>query len=194
MEEYDARTYAGEDSDDVRNELFGNVLHQEYIPAMFYFTIDAVTGKRIDIWRSVPFRNFTEEESIAISEFMQNKEDDEITDMFAIELTPQEIATLSQMAVVYANKHFTNTFVVNDELIHASNNIDVDAEGNIFFRPGFATFDITDNTGRVASVTIYLTNMLVTSISTMQNDMLPFDYTYMPPNGGDITRDGERVR
>ena len=198
MAEIDARIYAGEDPDEVHQDVFGNIEHHEYVTALFYFTIDALTGKRIDIWQATPFRIFTEEESQILNEYMQNMDRDISGTMFNANLTPQEKVALSQMASDYAARHFNNTTVMNTSFTNASNNIDIDLEGNVVFLPGFASFDVTDSAGRVASISINLNLNKVTSISTIQNDMLPFEFDYFDASErlGDesYTSEGERTR
>ena len=109
-------------------------------------------------------------------------------------LTIEELEAYTQRATAYAERHFNNSTIANVMLgqIHgdvaAGNsmffpgiNVEprVDEDGNLYEVLSSLTFSITDDTGRVANVSISAdgANSSSVSIFTQQNDIIPgFNY------------------
>jgi len=147
----------------------------EYIPANFYFSIDAITGERIDVWNNdLQMRGHTSEDMIAARlAFIELYEQG--YNLRDVEVSDEEKNELVQIAMNYGQIQFVNTTVADVDFMSATNDITLDENGELVIIPGFALFDVTDDTGRVARITICRETLLAVSINTMQNDMLPFD-------------------
>jgi len=147
----------------------------EHIPAKFYFTIDAVTGERIDVWNNeLQMRGRTNEDIIAarhafiaLYERGYNLRDAEVSE--------EEMNELLQITKTAGKFQFVNTTIVDVTFLSATNDITLDDNGDPTLIPGFALVEVIDDTGRVAFISICRETLQVVSINTMQNDMLPFD-------------------
>lgn len=174
-DEFTARLDAGEDMDDIQadmDELFRNVI---YTPALFYFAIDAVTGKRINIWRSTSSTlNQLIPGPMAMEEYVEREWGGDWEAAFHAEITPQEKDELHPLAIVYAHKQFDSTTVMNVEFSNSFASLIYAGNGN-FNREYSVTFYATDETGRGAHITFELASRTMTSISTISNDFIPFD-------------------
>ena len=150
----------------------------EYIPADFYFVIDAITGERIDVaHRAIQNGGRTADEMRAARQLAAER--DLPRSILVANLSDQEIYELLQIAGYYGQRHFTNSTVVDIHFIAAHNNLGLDYYGNISLFPGNAHLKATDDTGRVASISICLEILQVTSISTMSNDLLPYSERHL---------------
>jgi len=135
-----------------RSYWHGNVTEDgEY---RFFFSLDAITGERIDISRAVyPSVEIDKdlvydyETAMRVSEGYAAQSDD----FFAI-------------AEKYARKHFNNTEVKSVEFEFAGSRY-----------PGMSSvvFAVTDETGREATVVIDFYTRQMTSLSTQFNDIVP---------------------
>jgi len=144
----------------------------EFIPEDFYFIIDAVTGEWIDIaHRAAEMRGRTSEETLAIRQAAMEQNID-IARFGDVNLDNEEKNELVRVASYYGQRQFASTTVVDVELLRAFTDFALDDSGNIIIVPGRANFMVTDNTGRVAGISICMLTMQVTSISTMRNDMV----------------------
>ena len=168
-----ARLDAGEDSEDVfedMNELFGAV---RYSPARFYFFLDAITGERIDIWQTMPDRMQTVDESIPLHEHIEQEWGGDWDAAFAIEADPQIIDGLSQMAEEYAQRHFETQAIA--DITHDGVFASFVYSGGGYEREKYAAFVVTNDAGREARITIHVESRTVISINTMSNDFIPMD-------------------
>jgi len=172
-DEFIARLDAGEDSEYVHedmNDLFQAI---NYSPARFYFNIDAVTGEWIDIWQTTPAMTQAMNETIPLHEYIDQEWDGDWEVAFAIEIPPQEIDELSQMAQEYAQRQFSNSSIASMNFESASAAFVYNGGG--FNREANASFAVTNDAGRVAWVSIHVESRTVTSINTMSNDFIPMD-------------------
>lgn len=171
-EEMMTRTDAGEDPMELRRDIETRAQAMRYEQADFYFTIDAVTGMRIDVFKnSVVMRGMTMHESEAINEYIQRNwghDRDNWHDAFTPDISRQEQEALVQVAKEYAQRHFNNTTVVNAEFGGAFVNF-VYIDG-VITREISVNFRVTDDTGRDAYVAMH--QGTVVSISTLRNDMV----------------------
>ena len=155
-----------------------------YINADFYFLIDAITGERIDIRRTHFEIDWASEQvdaySIVMRDFFLAEiaqfefEDGAVSEinLGRLDLAPQQIQSLMQIAEEYAQRHFNNSTVVEVEFIVAIALLfDVDVNGEIDTRVSIARINVTDDTERVATVTINLEAEEVTGIATSHNDV-----------------------
>jgi len=146
----------------------------EHIPADFYFIIDALTGERIDIQhhtaetRGRSGDEFGAIRQAAIEQGLGHSRPD-------VNLSESDELSLTQIAAYYGQRHFVSTTVVDVELIDAFDDFALDDDGIAVTITGFAHFNVTDDTGRVARIAICMKTMQVTSINTMNNDILPFN-------------------
>lgn len=170
-EEFFARYDLGEDREAIIQDLEGFMYYTAYHPADFYFVIDAITGKRIDIWISLPHMRggLTIEQSDALSEYIEREWDGDWSAAHEIELSQQEMDELRQLAEAAAQRHFEGTTVVSIDQGTASTNFIYQGNG-IFDREASAFFTATDETGRDAMVTVHNNTRQVIGVSTMGND------------------------
>ena len=179
---------------DVLDTLIDELNRYEYISAYFYFTIDAVTGQRIDIWQTSPgSRNATAREIEAINEYLR-RERGGYGRGCAPEISAEDKYELGQLAAEYAQRHFNNSAVVDVEFAHAFTNL-VYAGNNNIARYIYAMFAVTDDTGRVAHVSICLNDRVLNSISTIRNDLIHrYGTTYREEVVENITEERRIVR
>ena len=182
-EEFEARVEAGEDPEDVQyifDALNSRMVFHDFDPGYFHFSIDAITGERVDIsrqdgqWiRATRWLDYEEAMArrLAMQAFVERNFDGCWEAATAVNLTPQEVAALQQVVEQIAPMQFVNTAVVSIEFDGAFNFLLIDDDLNVYTRPGNANFSITDETGRVAHLGIDLNTMEVHFITTSRNDI-----------------------
>ena len=168
-----ARLEAGEEWEDVMADMAEEFRLIRYTPALFYFFIDADSGKRIDIWRQTDAQRHAMDESISLPEYIEQEWDGDWEAAFSVDIDPQEIHALGQIARAYAQRHFNNSVVANMDFESAFASPIYTGGG--FARDQFAVFVITDDTGREARVTVHVESRMLNSINTMSNDFVPMD-------------------
>jgi len=194
-EEFLTRFDAGVDLDATDYEWRNFLENYPYIPGRFYFSIDAITGERIDILRQSDVnRLWTREMSAIIEAYVDRVWDGNWGMVHANEIDPAVVEEFSHVAAGYAQRHFNNTVVVGVEFGGASTFLTVDDNNGVVYVVSLV-FQVTDDTGRVASTVICQTNRTLNYISTMRNDMLPFEfefgydwYEYESEDGGMVRR------
>jgi len=170
------RIDAGEHHEDVWMSMPEHLGFVNDTPAEFQFSIDAVTGERIDIWGIASNMRFTTNVEVdAINAFIQNEWGGDWDAALNVEVTPQLRAALYEIAERLGPKQFENTAVISIEFSGAHSNFYVDANGNIAVTAGTAGFAITDENGRVAVMVICIENMEVVSVHSSRNDMVMND-------------------
>lgn len=167
------RLDAGEDSQDIFDDMSDLFNVYGYSPAQFYFAIDAVTGKRIDIWKTMPSQMQNIRESIPLHEYIEHEWDGDWEAAFAADIDPQELDGFSQLAKEYAQKQFNDSAIT--EVYFGNVFTSFVYNGGGFDREPFANFTVTDETGRKAQISIHVASRTVISINTMSNDFIPFD-------------------
>jgi len=178
-EEFMARYNAGEDIEDIQADMGDLFLNYNYTLARFYFAIDAVTGKRINLWQSTPeMINQQIPDPMAMDEYVEREWGGDWGAAFEADATPQQKEEFGQLAMMYAQRHFNTTTVIDVSFSNAFANLIYAGNGN-FNRTVSVTFVATDETGREAMVTIGMDNRVLSSISTISNDFVPFDYEMM---------------
>ena len=182
-EEFEARVEAGEDPDEIRyifDELNSMAVFHAFDPGDFFFAIDAITGERIDIQRQanafIRAPEFLDHEeamarSLILRDYIETNFDGCWETAMTVNLTPQEIAALQQEVERLAPIQFVNTAVTSIEFNGAFNTIFLDDDLNINTGHGSASFYVTDETGRVAMVSILLDSMEVILITSSRNDV-----------------------
>ncbi|MCL2572127.1 MAG: hypothetical protein FWE11_06955 [Defluviitaleaceae bacterium] len=184
-EVFSARLEAGEDFEDVNADMEGLFRDFIYTPARFYFVIDAVTGQRINIWKMAPAAlNRPLPHYMSTQEYIDREWDGDWESAFEAHVSPQEIEEISQLAMVYAQRHF-NTTVVVDLVFDSAFAVLLYAGNGNFDRDASVVFLATDETGREAHLTFELSSRTLTSISTMNNDFIPFEFDYEMMEGGE---------
>jgi len=167
------RYAAGEDAEDIRADMEDLFNNYSYTPARFYFAIDAITGKRINIWQnSQEIQNQPIPEPMAMEEYIEREWGGDWGAAFEAEVTSQEKEDFIPMAMEYAQRHFNNTTVVDAVFSNAFSSIIYTGSGN-FDRQTYMNLMATDETGREAHLTFRLASRELSSISTMNNDFIP---------------------
>ena len=207
--EFQTRYAAGEslESIDAYFEEEFQEMFASYEVAMFTFIIDAITGERIDIWYNSPDvqrpmwivydENCEEmqrmmENARIIREYVENTWNNDWELAFAAELNEDETTELYRMAWHYGQRQFNLTTVTEVEFLSAGYNIEVDNNGNIVRNPGSASLGITDETGRIAIMSVCLESFGITAIHSSRNDFrVEVDYRDMSMGFDDPP---ERVR
>jgi len=170
-----ARIDAGECPETVRLDWQNMLEKYQYIPGCFYFFIDAVSGERIDIWRnSTANRGWTRENSAIIEAYVERELGGNWGHLFSQEADPAIIEEFSLIAAKYAQRHFNNSTVVDVEFSGESTSLTVD-ENNTVVRLIQLNFQVTDDTGRIATVIVCQNSRTLASIFTMSNDMIPIE-------------------
>ena len=181
--EFMARYEAGESRESLAR-YFDMTFRVDFTMPEFSFTVDAITGERIDIWYNSPFAtrpvwipgdgSFEEsrmyEEQRILREYIKIEWSDDWQAAFSSALSHQELAVLYEIAWHYGQRQFNNTAVDYVEFSGAHNNLAVDANDNIVRTAGSAVFEITDETGRIAMLVICLDSLSVTSINSSRHD------------------------
>ena len=151
----------------------------EYVPALVYFSIDALTGERVNIYKPPTY--------IARDYFAWY----EFTEQLWAEttnLTAQQENELIEIAWYFGQMHFNHSTVVDVQLLQTMQTRGRDDAGNLFIEVGSAAFEIFDDMMRNAVVNICLHSFEVTSIATLNVDIRPvspssWEYrVYVPPD------------
>ncbi|MCL2361271.1 MAG: hypothetical protein FWC73_05610 [Defluviitaleaceae bacterium] len=192
-DEFMARYNAGEDPDDINADLMDSFLEQRYTLAHFYFTIDAITGKRIDIRQTTPTTLMIMEnqpsDHTVMDEYIEREWGGDWGAAFEANVTPQEIEELSPMALAYAQKHFHTTTVVDVAFESAFATLIYVGNSN-FDRVVSASFLAIDETGREAIIAFEMPSRVLTSLSTFNNDFIPIEFE--EGEGREFVREEER--
>ena len=171
MERYNA----GEDVDEIHEDMRDLFLTNTYTPARFYFSIDAETGMRIDISQlSYARANQPMQDPMAMETYIENEWGGDWTAAFEADVPAQEKEEIAQLAMQYAQRHFNTTTVTEIDSGTAFASLIYVGDGN-FDRYYSMFFTVTDETGRNATVSIIVNGRELTSISTSANDMIPFE-------------------
>jgi hypothetical protein len=153
---------------------------------MFSFVIDGVTGMRIDIsYLGRNLRNLlSEDEFRAFINWPTTPEASEMraaweSTIFDI-LTPEDIAFYTQKAKEFTQRHFNNSTVVDVQLgnewsIGPRSTSRIDENGDIILVLEAFIFTVTDDMGRIATVTIPAKSAFspTSSVETQHNDSDP---------------------
>ena len=170
-DQFMARLEAGEDNEEIfeeMNDLFAAV---RYTPALFYFIIDAITGERIDIWRTRQARIQAGNESIPLHEYIEQEWDGDWDAAFApANIDPQTEDELGQMAKAYAQRHFGPQAIEGISYEGAFTSFIYSGGG--YDREIYAAFTVTNDAGREARVSIHVESRTVISVNTMSNDFV----------------------
>jgi len=169
------RNNAGEDIEDIFDDMAELFANHTYVLARFYFHIDAITGKRIDIRQTTPeMLNQPVAEPNALENFIEREWDGDWSAAFEADIDPHEIEEFNQLALLYAQKHFIETTVTDIEFsdVHATF---LYIGGGNYDQGVSVSFSATDETGRVAFVTFDKTSRVLVSISTISNDFIPIE-------------------
>jgi len=167
-----ARMEAGEDRDYIIESMGDISRFSMYVPGDFYFVIDAITGERIDIWRlaAINNRGFTMEEHEFLNDYIEREWGGDWSLLFAEVTDDSRAEVFSSIAKNYAQIHFTNTVIVDAVFMEAFSFPAV--RGTTVTHHISFSFNITDETGRVATVTLDENGALMT-ITTSVNDIIP---------------------
>jgi len=164
------RIEAGDDPITIREEWVNYTDYFEYVSGCFYFVIDAITGERIDIW--IPFNvAFSIEQTSALHAYLERNWGDNLSAAFAVEATPEQHEIFGPIAQEYGQRHFNNTAVVSVMFVEGFATL-LYVDRNTFYRDITLRYDVMDETGRIASVSINESTRTATGISTMRNDMI----------------------
>ncbi len=142
--------------------------------AIYRFTIDAISGERIDIdkdW-SGSAASKENEKTITFEQFEQ------LIEAYRNQNHDEYI----QVAKDYAQKHFTNSKVVS-AVYHSMSPKRIGRDRNtITYNPkdNEMSIIVTDNTGCEATVRIVIETKQLLSISTQENDIVPGFDAYVP--------------
>ena len=161
----------------------GNVVDSEETQALFSFTICALSGERIDIFKQVS-RAAGDDAAAALSELLNDRNRrDELVNLRAI-LNAQATEDYAQAAEDYAAKHFMGAGIASVEFRNAAAaGFDLDENGKLFAAAQQLIYAVTDNTGREAEVAISLETKELLHILTQHNDVIP-GYNYDAPGVG----------
>ena len=174
-EEVMARHEAGEEWEDIFEDMGDRFRNYSYTHAIYYFFLDAVTGERIDIWQTTPEQiRLSMVESIPLHEYIEQRWGSDWTAAFEADVDPQEEAALAQIAMEYAQRHFNNQTVTGVNLESAFSSFYYNGGG--FDRIPYAVFVATSNAGREARISIRIQSQTVLSINTMSNDFVPMEF------------------
>ena len=155
-------------------------------PAQFIFVIDALTGEWIDVFdnRSFIASQWIDRSDInPFEEFVEREFGGSWDAAMRADINNETMAELYAMAELFGQKQFVNTAVVSVELEGSFRNLRMDESRNVYLTPGGASFNVTDETGRVAVLVICLENMSVLQISTSLNDFIFPDGNIMERGG-----------
>jgi|GEM_PF-1917653 len=156
---------------------------------LFMFLIDAGTGERIDItsvW-GTNSRNLTEEDmekSMAIREIMSREFMAGNHTPYTLSEEMKQFEMCEEVIKEYAQRHFNNSTVVNIELesVWGSDFI-IDSNENLIATDKTLRFAVTDDTGRVAMISVHAKSNQVIGINTQLNDIIPGFFDNMSGRG-----------
>ena len=142
---------------DAETEIYEETEYEIEVPKiLFSFSLDAVTGERMDITQSFAYHW----ELGLVLDFDETMELIKKYDAMSGEFLP--------IAEKYAQKHFNNTAVISVEFEHSS--VISETQANM-------SFIATDETGREAKVLIDIHSRQLVWVDTRHNDIIPgFDY------------------
>ena len=171
-----ARYEAGEDMDDIHEDMADSFREFTYTLARFYFTIDGITGKRIDIRQMTPsMLNQPTPDHDAMEAYIEREWDGDWGAAFEAEISPQEESEFSQLAMEYAQRQFNTTTVASVEFNGAFASLIYTGGGN-FTREYFINFLATDETDREAHISFEKASGAIISIHSMGNDFVPIEW------------------
>ena len=156
---------------------------------VFAFMIDAGTGERIDVRREwgTNSRNFTEEdmeEAMAIREIMSREFMAGNYHPYTLSEEIKQFEMCEQVVKEYAQRHFNNSTVVSIELESVwPSGLTIDGDGNLIATDKTLAFNVTDDTGRVASVSVHAKSNQIMGITTQHNDIIPGFFDNMRGRG-----------
>ena len=174
-------------TDTVKEDLCGEGLSYLLNNALFEFTVDSVTGKRIDLKRAVIRVEMSDEVREAVDAIFSCRSNIEAQIALRGGTIPADITdAYYQAAREFAQRHFIATDVVSVELMGSvALGFDFDGNGNLVRTEFRHTFDVTDCTGRIASVAINENTKQLHWIHTSTNDIVPgFRYVSDEPGIG----------
>ena len=154
---------------------------------LFEFTLDAVTGQRINISnRGGAAPNMSEEVRAALNEFFQDHSRFEEQLALRQGQPPAQLDAYLQTARNFAALHFNNSEVVNIEFVNSNAlSFDLDEQGNLVAVGLQLIFTATDSTGRVADISISSETHELIWLLTESNDIVPgFNYVGSEPGRG----------
>jgi len=167
-------------------EGFANLLRNY---AMFEFSIDAITGKRIDIMRTARPEPMADEVRAALDEAWRRSGDrgatEEMINLRSGGPPPANMNDYKQAAKDIAQRHFINSEIVDVEFRNANaTGFALDQNGNITATGRQLMFVVTDDTGRTADIAIDEITKQLRWIFTAQNDIIPgFNHRNGPGRG-----------
>ena len=144
---------------------------------LFTFSIDAVTGERIDILTYSHWMQPSEEVRTALDELHSRSQGRATEESIAIRdggAPPAQLDNYIEAAREFAQRHFSTTEVVSTELVNINAiAFDLDENGNLFATNRQLIFEVTDSTGRVADVAIVESTKQLIWLNTGMNDIVP---------------------
>jgi len=169
--EFMARTNAGECPVTVHAEWDIRMEGYDYIVGCFYFSIDAVTGERIEITRpSTRIGSWSQEDSYIINAYVDRVWRGDWSQLFTQEIDPEVARVFGSLAIQHAERHFINSAIAAAEFVGAATILNVDNNRAVNHEIQL-TFQIIDNTGRDAMVFLCQNSRSLISITTMHNDL-----------------------
>lgn len=168
----------------------------DHASILFTFSIDAVTGERIDIFTAIHSVEPSEDVRAALVEFSNHSQGtstvspvNEMDMLIALRsggLPPAQLDDYIYVAKGFAQRHFGTTEVVSAELRNINAlAFDLDENGNLFATSRQLVFEVTDNTGRVADIAITEATRQLIWLLTSSNDIVPgFNYVGTEPGRG----------
>ena len=144
----------------------------DWIHPVYNFTICAITGERVDISRCISGLSINGNTDIrgelSLDDHMFLRR---IT--YSSELTAEQLELYSQRAKEFAHKHFNLTTAVDVEFI-VMNFLGLGkVDERMIVTDYWLTFNVTDDTGRVADVNMTMYSSELVSIFTQCNDIIP---------------------
>jgi len=154
---------------------------QMHNSTLFTFSIDAVTGERIDIsthshWAEIS-KAMTEEIRNALDEFFspsQRRTTEEAIALRSGGAPPAQLDGYIKAAREHAQRHFHATEVISAELKNINAlTFALDENGNLIVTDRQLIFEVTDSTGRVADIAIIESTKQLIWLHTGSNDIVP---------------------
>jgi predicted small secreted protein len=149
------------------------------VAGSYEFKVDAVTGEAISILSasSQPTKvGSGTEKTVTIAQFKAMQEE-----------PPARLAEFSEIAKGFAQKHFSRTKVASVDFVHVDYGVNRKSFGQnnsdtfIVYDEGISiTFNVADDTGRVAFVIIDTRTGQAVHLDTMESDFIP---GYIPDEG-----------
>ena len=140
---------------------------------LYRFTIDSVTGERIDMTVSSQ-REMCEEFDAMFAAAREDGSFMAFRMSIGNDEPPAQLDEYIAVATELASRHFQNTYVVSVEFSFiGATDFDFDSDGRIVGIAYQLGFEVTDNTGRTAILSIYQESRTLRYIHTMHNDIIP---------------------